>query len=76
MVIARRHSVRKRRAGKHDQRAGLLPVEPLRVGNLNPLLAFALTALIIEITTRPNTTYLAALSNGACTGFALVDIVI
>ena len=48
------------------------------MGNLNPLLAFALTALIIEITTRPNTTYLAALtlSNGARTGFGLVDIVI
>ena len=29
---------------------------------LNPLLAFALTALIIEITPGPNMTYLAALS--------------
>src|SRR4051795_9380472 len=41
---------------------------------LNPLLAFALTALIIEITPGPNMTYLAALSlsSGMRTGFAAV----
>jgi threonine/homoserine/homoserine lactone efflux protein len=41
---------------------------------LNPVLAFALTALIIEITPGPNMTYLAALSlsSGARTGFAAV----
>ncbi len=44
------------------------------MSQLNPLLAFALTALIIEITPGPNMTYLAALSlsNGARTGFAAV----
>ena len=42
--------------------------------NINPLLAFALTALIIEITPGPNMTYLAALSlsSGMRTGFAAV----
>jgi len=41
---------------------------------INPLLAFALTALIIEITPGPNMTYLAALSlsSGVRTGFAAV----
>lgn len=41
---------------------------------LNALLAFALTALIIEITPGPNMTYLAALSlsSGMRTGFAAV----
>jgi len=41
---------------------------------LNPLLVFALTALIIEITPGPNMTYLAALSlsSGMRTGFAAV----
>lgn len=41
---------------------------------INPLLAFALTALIIEITPGPNMTYLAALSlsSGMRTGFAAV----
>jgi threonine/homoserine/homoserine lactone efflux protein len=40
----------------------------------HPLLAFALTALIIEITPGPNMTYLAALSlsSGMRTGFAAV----
>jgi len=40
----------------------------------NPLLAFALTCVIIEITPGPNMTYLAALSlsNGMRTGFAAV----
>jgi threonine/homoserine/homoserine lactone efflux protein len=44
------------------------------VENLSPLLAFALTSLIIEITPGPNMTYLAALSlsNGPRTGFAAV----
>src|SRR6478736_2511167 len=44
------------------------------VSEVSPLLAFALTALIIEITPGPNMTYLAALSlsNGARTGFAAV----
>ena len=44
------------------------------MSQLNPLLAFALTALIIEITPGPNMTFLAALSlsNGARTGFAAV----
>jgi threonine/homoserine/homoserine lactone efflux protein len=42
--------------------------------NINPLLAFALTSLIIEITPGPNMTYLAALSlsSGMRTGFAAV----
>jgi len=42
--------------------------------DVNPLLAFALTALIIEITPGPNMTYLAALSlsSGLRTGFAAV----
>src|SRR4029453_271278 len=41
---------------------------------INPLFAFALTALIIEITPGPNMTYLAALSlsGGMRTGFAAV----
>lgn len=41
---------------------------------INPLFAFALTALIIEITPGPNMTYLAALSlsSGMRTGFAAV----
>ena len=41
---------------------------------INPLLAFALTALVIEITPGPNMTYLAALSlsGGMRTGFAAV----
>jgi len=41
---------------------------------IDPLLAFALTALIIEITPGPNMTYLAALSlsSGMRTGFAAV----
>src|SRR5215510_11387241 len=41
---------------------------------VNPLLAFALTALIIEITPGPNMTYLAALSltGGMRAGFAAV----
>ena len=41
---------------------------------INPLLAFALTALIIEITPGPNMTYLAALSlsSGMRAGFAAV----
>jgi len=41
---------------------------------VNPLLAFALTSLIIEITPGPNMTYLAALSlsSGARAGFAAV----
>ena len=44
------------------------------VADISPLLAFALTALIIEITPGPNMTYLAALSltNGIRTGFAAV----
>ena len=44
------------------------------MNEVSPLLAFALTALIIEITPGPNMTYLAALSlsNGARTGFAAV----
>jgi len=32
------------------------------VSDISPLLAFALTALVIEITPGPNMTYLAALS--------------
>ncbi|MBR1126170.1 LysE family translocator [Bradyrhizobium lablabi] len=42
--------------------------------DINPLLAFALTSLIIEITPGPNMTYLAALSlsGGMRTGFAAV----
>ncbi|OKO74189.1 lysine transporter LysE [Bradyrhizobium sp. NAS96.2] len=41
---------------------------------MHPLLAFALTALVIEITPGPNMTYLAALSlsSGMRTGFAAV----
>jgi threonine/homoserine/homoserine lactone efflux protein len=44
------------------------------VSDLSPLLAFALTALVIEITPGPNMTYLAALSlsSGMRTGFAAV----
>jgi threonine/homoserine/homoserine lactone efflux protein len=44
------------------------------VSDISPLLAFALTALVIEITPGPNMTYLAALSlsNGMRTGFAAV----
>jgi threonine/homoserine/homoserine lactone efflux protein len=44
------------------------------VSDLSPLLAFALTALVIEITPGPNMTYLAALSlsRGMRTGFAAV----
>ncbi len=44
------------------------------MSDLGPLLAFALTALIIEITPGPNMTYLAALSlsNGTRVGFAAV----
>ncbi|MGH6740586.1 MAG: LysE family translocator [Bradyrhizobium sp.] len=44
------------------------------MSEISPLLAFALTALIIEITPGPNMTYLAALSlsSGARTGFAAV----
>ncbi|MBR0697312.1 LysE family translocator [Bradyrhizobium lablabi] len=42
--------------------------------DVHPLLAFALTALVIEITPGPNMTYLAALSlsSGMRTGFAAV----
>jgi len=41
---------------------------------INPLFAFALTALVIEVTPGPNMTYLAALSlsGGMRTGFAAV----
>ena len=44
------------------------------MNEIDPLLAFALTALVIEITPGPNMTYLAALSlsSGARTGFAAV----
>jgi threonine/homoserine/homoserine lactone efflux protein len=44
------------------------------VTEISPLLAFALTALVIEITPGPNMTYLAALSlsSGVRTGFAAV----
>jgi threonine/homoserine/homoserine lactone efflux protein len=44
------------------------------VGDISPLLAFALTCVIIEITPGPNMTYLAALSlsNGMRTGYAAV----
>jgi threonine/homoserine/homoserine lactone efflux protein len=44
------------------------------VNAISPLLAFALTALVIEITPGPNMTYLAALSlsSGIRTGFAAV----
>lgn len=44
------------------------------MADLHPLLAFALTALVIEITPGPNMTYLAALSlsSGMRTGFAAV----
>jgi threonine/homoserine/homoserine lactone efflux protein len=44
------------------------------VTEISPLLAFVLTALVIEITPGPNMTYLAALSlsSGARTGFAAV----
>ena len=46
----------------------------MNLPDLNPLLAFALTCVIIEITPGPNMTYLAALSlsNGMRTGFAAV----
>jgi threonine/homoserine/homoserine lactone efflux protein len=45
------------------------------VSDPSPLLAFALTALVIEITPGPNMTYLAALSlsSGMRTGFAAVS---
>jgi threonine/homoserine/homoserine lactone efflux protein len=45
-----------------------------QVTEINPILAFALTSLIIEITPGPNMTYLAALSlsDGMRTGFAAV----
>jgi threonine/homoserine/homoserine lactone efflux protein len=44
------------------------------VNEIGPLLAFVVTALVIEITPGPNMTYLAALSlsSGARTGFAAV----
>jgi threonine/homoserine/homoserine lactone efflux protein len=44
------------------------------VGDIGPLLGFALTCVIIEITPGPNMTYLAALSltNGMRTGYAAV----
>ncbi len=44
------------------------------MNEIDPLLAFALTALVIEITPGPNMTYLAALSlsSGARAGFAAV----
>ena len=44
------------------------------MSDLSPLLAFALTALVIEITPGPNMTYLAALSlsSGMRTGFSAV----
>jgi threonine/homoserine/homoserine lactone efflux protein len=44
------------------------------MNDISPLLAFALTSLIIEITPGPNMTYLAALSlsGGMRTGFAAV----
>lgn len=44
------------------------------MSNLSPLLAFALTALVIELTPGPNMTYLAALSlsSGMRAGFAAV----
>lgn len=44
------------------------------MGDISPLLAFALTCVIIEITPGPNMTYLAALSlsNGMRTGYAAV----
>ena len=38
------------------------------MSDLDPLLAFALTALVIEITPGPNMTYLAALSLSTLTG--------
>ena len=46
----------------------------MNLPHINPLLAFALTCVIIEITPGPNMTYLAALSlsNGMRTGFAAV----
>ena len=46
----------------------------MNLPDINPLLAFALTCVIIEITPGPNMTYLAALSltNGIRTGFAAV----
>jgi threonine/homoserine/homoserine lactone efflux protein len=46
----------------------------MSASGISPLFAFALTALVIEITPGPNMTYLAALSlsNGARTGFAAV----
>ena len=44
------------------------------MNEIGPLLAFVVTALVIEITPGPNMTYLAALSlsSGARTGFAAV----
>jgi threonine/homoserine/homoserine lactone efflux protein len=44
------------------------------VHDIDPLLAFALTAVVIEVTPGPNMTYLTALSlsNGMRTGFAAV----
>lgn len=47
---------------------------PLTASDLSPMLAFALTCVIIEITPGPNMTYLAALSlsNGMRAGFAAV----
>jgi threonine/homoserine/homoserine lactone efflux protein len=44
------------------------------MGDIGPLLGFALTCVIIEITPGPNMTYLAALSltNGMRTGYAAV----
>lgn len=44
------------------------------MAEIQPLLAFALTALVIEITPGPNMTYLAALSlsSGIRTGFAAI----
>jgi LysE type translocator len=44
----------------------------MSASDINPLLAFALTCVIIEITPGPNMTYLAALSlsNGMRTGYA------
>src|SRR4051794_29892054 len=46
----------------------------MSASEISPLLAFALTCVIIEITPGPNMTYLAALSlsNGLRTGFAAV----
>lgn len=46
----------------------------MNLSDIHPVLAFALTCVIIEITPGPNMTYLAALSltNGMRTGFAAV----